>query len=164
MTQGQAALESLLCGDLEDWSGLLPYSSRQDAEAAFGPSVGGPDGVASIARALTFRDYPPHPPFAPHGITAWLSGDVLVAFRVVQAAVPEQELESLGPPEVHEESSIAPMHVHDAWPHRGLTVHRHVYTGQVLQLYGYQPLDVDAYRTSWIAGMEYRRFERPFDG
>jgi hypothetical protein len=152
-----ASLRSLASGDLRHWHGLEEDCDRADAEAAFGPSESGPDGSAMLARELTaFRRYPPAPA-APYGIVVWFEGDEVVLVEIVQPALAEPLQEQIGSPEGTADSGLAAFHSQRIYAGRGLTAHVHDMIGEVLRLYAYRPMTVDAFLASGLAGVETRR-------
>ena len=145
-----AALEPLARGDLEAFRGLGPGDDRAAAEAAFGPSEAGPDGVGPLmGELLPFRRYPAVP-VGPYGVVVWFADqDRVLLVDVPSPALDATGLLVLGEPELELPSGLEVFHSQLAWPSRGLAAHVSKADGSVRALYAFGPTGRDAY-TSWL--------------
>lgn len=140
------ALRALVEGRLDAWHGLPPGCDRKDAEAAFGPGEGGPDGVASLAGTLTaFRRYP-RSARLPRDVQVWLRDDAIFAVEVndLQPAQPVERM--LGAPEASERSGVGSVHTQRIYASRGLVLHVQNITGAIVRTYGFGPCTLEQFR------------------
>jgi hypothetical protein len=149
-----SALDTLAAGDLAAFHGLGPADDRAAAEAAFGPSEPGPDGIGPLmGEQAPFRRYPPAP-VGPHGVVVWFgAGDGVRLVDVPSPALDAGALTPLGDPELDDDSGLARYHVQLAWPSRGLAAHVSEVDGSVRALYAFRPLGADEYR-AWLGAVE----------
>jgi hypothetical protein len=149
-----AALEPLAHGDLAAFRGLGTDDDRAAAEAAFGPSEAGPDGVGPLmGELLPFRRYPAVP-VGPYGVVVWFGGeDRVLLVDVPSPALDATDLLVLGEPELELPSGLEVFHSQLAWPSRGLAAHVSKADGSVRALYAFGSMGGDAY-TSWLGAAE----------
>ena len=132
------ALDVLAAGDLGAFHGLGPDDDRAAAEAAFGPSEPGPDGVGPLMGDLSpFRRYPPAG--RAHGVVVWFAGDRVQLVDVPSPALDANDLLRARRPGT--EGAVGPgvFHVQLAWPSRGLAAHVSEADGAVRALYAFAP-------------------------
>ena len=147
-------LATLAAGDLAAFRGLGPDDDREAAEAAFGPSDPGPDGIGQLmGEMLPFRRYPPGP-VAPYGLTVWFGADD----RVLLVDVPSPALDAsallpLGEPELELPSGLEVFHSQLAWPSRGLAAHVSKADGSLRALHAFGPLAGGEY-TAWLGAAQ----------
>jgi len=147
-------LAQLAAGHLAAFRGLGPSSDRAAAEAAFGPSEPGPDGIGPLlGEMLPFRRYPPVP-VGPFGVTVWFEGpDRVRLVDVPSPALDAAGLLALGGPELELPSGLEVFHTQLAWPSRGLAAHVSKSDGSVRALHAFAPL-ADAEYTAWLGGAQ----------
>ncbi len=148
------ALAQLAAGDLAAFRGLGPGSDRAAAEAAFGPSEDGPDGVGPLmGELLPFRRYPAVP-VGPHGVVVWFAPeDRVYLVDVPSPAIGADGLLVLGKPELELPSGLEAFHTQLAWPSRGLAAHVSKSDGSVRALHAFGPLGDDEY-TAWLGAAQ----------
>ena len=143
-------LANLAAGDLGSFRGLGPDDDRTAAEASFGPSEPGLDGLGPLmGEMLPFRRYPAVP-VAPYGLTVWFAAED----RVLLVDVPSPALDAtgllpLGEPELELPSGLEVFHSQLAWPSRGLAAHVSKADGSVRALHAFGPLSRAEY-TTWL--------------
>lgn len=148
MTADETALGILAAGNLGAFHGLGAGDDRAAAEAAFGPSEPGPDGVGPLmGELLPFRRYE-------HGVVVWFGTEDRVLLVELQSpALDAAGLLVLGEPEVSAPSRLDPILAQTAWPSRGLAAHVSRMDGSVRVLYAFAPMAAEAY-TSWLGEAE----------
>lgn len=156
------ALRALAEGRLDAWHGLPPGCSRQDAETAYGPGAGGPDGVASLAGTPTaFRRYA-RSAQVPRDVQVWLRDGAILGLEVndLQPARPIADM--LGEPEASERSGVGSVHTQRIHASRGLVLHVQNITGAIVRAYGFAPCTLEQFRTlPWGQVRVERRPIRP---
>jgi hypothetical protein len=149
-----SSLQALAAGELADFRGLGPADDRAAAEAAFGPSEPGPDGIGPLMGELTpFRRYGAVA-VGPYGVVVWFGAEN----RVLLVDVPSPALDAaallpLGEPELDAESGLEAFHSQLAWPSRGLAAHVSRVDGSVRALYAFGPMSGEEY-SSWLGGAQ----------
>jgi hypothetical protein len=149
-----SALARLAAGDLAAFGGLEAVTDRAAAEAAFGPSEPGPDGVGPLmGELLPFRRYPAVP-VGPYGVVVWFGAED----RVRLVDVPSPALDAtgllvLGEPELELPSGLEVFHSQLAWPSRGLAAHVSKANGSVRALHAFEPLGPAEY-TAWLGAAQ----------
>ena len=150
-------LRALAAGRLGEWQGLPTNCVKDDAEAAFGPSDAGPDGVASLNGSLAaFRRYPPTAG-APYGIQIWLRNNIIFAVEINSPRLPQPFTEVLGEPEVKERSRLGAVHSQWIYASHGLVLHVQNITDAVTRLYGFAPCSLEDFRQLQWARIEVER-------
>jgi hypothetical protein len=149
-----SALAQLAAGDLAAFRGLGPDSDRAAAEAAFGPSEPGPDGVGPLmGEMLPFRRYPAVP-VGPYGVVVWFGDpDEVRLVDVPSPALDATGLLALGEPELELPSGLEAFHSQLAWPSRGLAAHVSRSDGSVRALHAFAPLGPAEY-TAWLGAAQ----------
>ena len=149
-----SSLQALAAGDLAAFHGLGPADDRAAAEAAFGPSGPGPDGIGPLmGHLLPFRRYDPVG-VGPYGVVAWFAADGgVLLVDVPSPALDAAALLPLGEPELEAPSDLAAFHSQLAWPSRGLAAHVSKADGSVRVLYAFGPMPPGEY-TRWLGGVQ----------
>ena len=149
-----SSLQALATGDLAAFHGLGAADDRAAAEAAFGPSGPGPDGIGPLmGELLPFRRYDPVP-VGPYGVVAWFAADDgVLLVEVPSPALDAAGLLPLGEPELDAPSGLEAFHSQLAWPSRGLAAHVSRADGSVRVLYAFGPLPPDEY-SSWLGAVQ----------
>ena len=147
------SLELIAAGTLNAFHGLGPDDDRAAAEAAFGPSEPGPDGVGPLMGELTpFRRYPPVT-LGPYGVVVWFDADRVRLVDVPSPALDATGLLPLGAPELEAASSLEVFHSQLVWPSRGLAAHVSKADGSLRALYAFGPLSGEEYM-SWLGAAQ----------
>lgn len=142
-------LSTLATGDLGAFRGLGPEDDRAAAEAAFGPSEPGPDGVGPLMGVLSpFRRYPAAG-FGRYGVVVWFEGERVQLVDFPSPALDANDLLVLGEPELKAASGLDVFHVQLVWPARGLAAHVSEDDGTVRALYAFAPMDGEGY-LAWL--------------
>jgi len=148
------ALQTLAEGRLDEFSGLPAETTREGADAAFGP----PESEDEVPRRLgtwvaTSRRYA-------GGIEVWFDGD-LAAFVELDHPALDRSLEDLlGPPEATTGSLLGSGREQLVWARRGLAAHRTTVTGEVYRIYAFTPTDTETFLGGPLASVEERRLPR----
>jgi hypothetical protein len=146
----QTSLQALAAGELAAFHGLGPADDRAAAEAAFGPSAAGPDGIGPLMGELTpFRRYDPAP-VGPYGVVVWFGADDgVLLVEVPSPALDAAGLLPLGEPELDAPSGLEAFHRQLAWPSRGLAAHASRADGSLRVLYAFGPMPPEEY-SAWL--------------
>jgi hypothetical protein len=149
-----SSLKALAAGDLASFDGLGEADDRAAAEAAFGPSAPGPDGIGPLmGELLPFRRYDPAP-VGPYGVVVWFGpDDAVLLVEVPSPALDAADLLPLGEPELDAPSRLEVFHKQLAWPSRGLAAHVSKADGSVRVLYAFGRLAPDEY-SSWLGSVQ----------
>ncbi len=150
----RSSLDALAAGAVDRWRPLSDGLTDTDLLAAF-PAASAEQGQLLGQPATSHRL--PESTHAPHGILVWSQQGEVTLVEVPDAAIPEEELARLGPPEATLPSGLGDAFEQLLWPSRGLLIHRAPSTGRIRVLYGHHAATVEQMEKSPLSQIRSER-------
>jgi hypothetical protein len=150
----RSSVDALSAGAVVRWRPLPDGLTESGLLAAY------PVAIAEQGRLLgqpATSHRLPESAHAPRGILVWSQQGEVTLVEVRDAAVDEEELTRLGPPEATLPSGLGDAFEQLLWPSRGLVIHRAPSTGRILVLYGHHAATVAQMEQSPLSQVRVER-------
>lgn len=150
-------LKKLAIGDYTTWHGLSAVCTRANVSAALGESKSDNDLYGNLGGTPTVYRVYPGVSASPYGVTVWYVEDLAVALQMHTVTPARPIEEQLGAPEAKDPSLMPGFKTMWIYASRGLTLHIDDGSGAIAWLYGYRPMTLAEFRSSWLSRVEILR-------